>query len=120
LAADRADRVVVVGAEPDDPTAAALLGDASPLRAAAACVVLVRAGGQGGLLLEPVRERPDHLSDLDLTSVVGQTYGALGVLQVAVAAAVLTHAGRGRLRLSCGDDVDGRRSTTLTFLGDAS
>jgi 3-oxoacyl-(acyl-carrier-protein) synthase len=136
LAAGRADRVVVVGAEPDDPVAAGLLaagpGAGPALRQAAACVVLAPAGPPGAPVLEPVRPAPEVLPPegpetvlvgpagcfpagrvvLDLTAQIGHTYGALGVLQVAVAAAIL--AGRaGAARIVCGDRADGYRTTRL-------
>jgi 3-oxoacyl-[acyl-carrier-protein] synthase II len=165
LAAGRADRVVVVGAEPADPTATALLaGEPAPepapeltprpapgarLRAAAACVVLAPAagfpaapvldpvapapaGGPGSRRAPPISPqadpgrpagtRPELIAPgdyypperpvLDLTGRLGQTYGALGVLQVAVAAAILARA-PGAIRIVCGDPADGYRTTRL-------
>ncbi|MFD0900338.1 beta-ketoacyl synthase N-terminal-like domain-containing protein [Actinomadura sediminis] len=57
LRAGRADKVVLVGAEPADEDAAALhaAGRERPLRAGAACLVLVPAGTAppGGVLIEP-------------------------------------------------------------------
>ena len=119
LTAGRAARVVVVGVEPDDPTAAALLG--APLRAAAACVVLEP---EGRVALGPVRETAGPartevtagsgaVVDIDLPGVLGPTYGALGVLQVAVGAAHLAAGARSALAV-CGDAVDGHRCVELT------
>ncbi len=128
LAAGRARRVVVVGAEPGDPTATAQLGadGGAPLRQGAACVLLEPAGE---LVLDPVDDLPERWSPeddlvlapgdvapagatLDLTAQLGATYGALGVLQVAVAAAVLAGRG-GAARIICGDRDDGYRTTRL-------
>ncbi|MEU4746080.1 beta-ketoacyl synthase N-terminal-like domain-containing protein, partial [Actinosynnema sp. NPDC023658] len=84
LRAGRADRVVVVGVEPDDDTATSIAG---PLRALAACVVLERAEpGRAGVLLGRVH-RSEHVDDLLLDTAeiddhVGPTSGARGVLQV--------------------------------------
>ena len=147
--AGRAERVVVVGVEPADETAASLYelrdpaafdghGRAAP-RAGAACVVLsaepsadrVRIGsvgvvapgrpeealaavtgrvldGPGCLLLAPYGLPGDGEAPydvVDLTSRLGETYGALGVIQVACAAG-----GRPRPRRALavsGDRVDG-------------
>ncbi|MFI5485949.1 beta-ketoacyl synthase N-terminal-like domain-containing protein [Micromonospora echinaurantiaca] len=125
LSAGRARRVVVVGAEPADPVAAGLLDAAAPLRPLAACVLLER---DGDLRLGPVEELtgpPPGGADLllapaglaadavDLTGAVGAGYGALGVLQVAVAAAVLAERG-GSARIVCGDPDDGYRTTRLS------
>jgi 3-oxoacyl-[acyl-carrier-protein] synthase II len=146
LTAGRARRVVVVGVEPGDPVATALLGadGGPPLRQAAACVLLEPVGY---LLLDPVedlvREKtpsgpatgtagghtapdgtpaelvlaPQHLcpdqTTVDLTATLGATYGALGVLQVAVAAAVLAEHG-GAATIVCGDAQDGYRTTRLS------
>jgi hypothetical protein len=127
LSAGRADRVVVVGAEPGDETARSLLGGRPALRAAAACVILRRAESGSLPVVEPVADiaTPPETgssvvigsaggpSPVDLTVHLGQTYGALGVLQVAVAAAMVG-LGVGPVRVICGDAVDGYRTTTVS------
>ena len=129
LRAGRADRAVVVGVEPADAPSAALAAAGpvdAPLRAAAACVVLERAGD--GLLLGPVTYGagpdvgPGGPVDLDLgpdgdpVAALGDTYGAHGVLQVAVAAATLA-AAPGTARLRCGDPEDGYAAVRLATAG---
>jgi hypothetical protein len=115
LATGRAKRVVVVGAEPDDDFAVELHARrahrAGPLRAAAACLVLVPPGCGTGPELGPVvsvaepgegpRAGPDWLGD---------TYGAEGVLRVAAAVAGI-QAGTvaGPVGVVCGDRYDGWR-----------
>lgn len=137
LVSGRAQRVVVVGAEPDDLVAAALLRAdphaGPPLRQAAACAVLEPAEKTAAVVLEPVepvtaaqlpQDSPDTLmiapgelssrpGVIDLSAQIGHTYGALGVLQVAVAAAVLAQR-RGIARIVCGDKNDGYRTTRVT------
>ena len=108
LSAGRADRVLVVGAEPEDDTARELnrrrRSSPGPLRAAAACVVLQRSGE--GPLLGPVVPA----SGPGTASGFGETYGADGVLQVAAAAARLSGgSARGPVPVVCGDTVDGWR-----------
>jgi 3-oxoacyl-[acyl-carrier-protein] synthase II len=139
LASGRACRVVVVGAEPDDPVATALLradpAGGPPLRQAAACVVLEPTTT---MVLDPVADAAPALMPrdwpettiiapaevvlrghpIDLTARIGHTYGALGVLQVAVAAALLAGR-RGSARIVCGDETDGYRTTRLTSHGEA-
>lgn len=127
IAAGRADRAVVVGVEPDDEVATAFLdgpAGAGP-SAVAACVVLERSGP---LVLSPVAGPPPpgpHLvlaagrtagqsaGVVDLEEVVGPASGALGVLQVAVAAELLSRRG-GSADITCGDPDDGYRTTRLT------
>ncbi|MFJ1747323.1 beta-ketoacyl synthase N-terminal-like domain-containing protein [Streptomyces sp. NPDC088116] len=143
LRAGRARRVVVVGVEPDDEVArplAALRPQGAELRAAAACVVL-EAEGEGPRL-GSVRHHPlpDALADseapaalrlaapgavgtsggIDLSDHVGETYGALGVLQLVVAAAWLSSSAeqRGGALITCGDDEDGYASVRLDPAGD--
>jgi 3-oxoacyl-[acyl-carrier-protein] synthase II len=82
LRSGRADRVVVVGAEPDDEVARELYGPA--LRAAAAAVVAEPAGGPIGLWMGGAAEQA-----IDPAPEVAGTYGALGVLQVAAGADLL-------------------------------
>jgi 3-oxoacyl-[acyl-carrier-protein] synthase II len=126
LRAGRADQVIVVGAEPDDPTATALY---PALTACAACVVLKPAGldggvpvitsagvfdkdkrkaGHGSVFIGPgeLAPRGEPVIDLERRGIGG--YGALGVLQVAVAAAMGTDA-----TVVCGDDADGWRIAVI-------
>ncbi|WP_199434089.1 beta-ketoacyl synthase N-terminal-like domain-containing protein [Qaidamihabitans albus] len=126
LLSGRARRVVVVGVEPRDATADALLTDATgePGVAVAACVVL-EPEGVGAPLHEvaPVSntERPhvvadrgdDGRSELD-TGSDGRGYGAEGVLQVAVAAAVVTDdPGVRSVTAVCGSRTEGFRSALV-------
>jgi 3-oxoacyl-[acyl-carrier-protein] synthase II len=107
LRAGRAQRVVVVGTEPADTAAVALLAGAGPgaaLRAGAACVLLQlgpgRPGGTGPggpVLLTVGAEQPPGCAEgapeesvgsgALAAAVGGDLYGAAGVAQVAVAAA---------------------------------
>ncbi|MFD8162827.1 beta-ketoacyl synthase N-terminal-like domain-containing protein [Streptomyces malaysiensis] len=146
LRGERARRVVVVGAEPDDEVARGLaaLRPAAPgttlpvpLRAAAACVVLEH-GGAGPRLGNVRRHtRPDDIADdltppaalrltapgapgagggIDLTAHLGEVYGALGVVQLAVAVAWLGSgqpSGPGGALITCGDGEDGYASVRL-------
>jgi 3-oxoacyl-[acyl-carrier-protein] synthase II len=131
LRAGRADRVVVVGAEPADELARALNGAGAPLRAGAACVVLAPIGtANAAALLGPVRAGPTApppadlgpAGAIDITARYGDLYGALGVAQVATLAALAgrisepdspTVTRRTRpIQLVCGDDTDGWRSLT--------
>ncbi|MFF1903602.1 beta-ketoacyl synthase N-terminal-like domain-containing protein [Kitasatospora sp. NPDC058218] len=144
IRAGRAERVVVVGAEPEDEVARALAGsrdrrtyggrDLPALRAAAACVVLGRAGAGGqdagprsavlgdggtlppgarvpaghrGLTFSPYGTADESDSVVDLTARLGETYGALGVLQVAAAAARIGRGDADGARVACGDAVEG-------------
>lgn len=103
LRADRSDRAVIVGVEPDDDIAVAASG--GRLRAAAACVVLQRGAGHavapvaagappsalgelggGGAWRRLAPYSPDAI---DLAAVLGAASGATGVAQVALAAALL-------------------------------
>ncbi|OLR93676.1 beta-ketoacyl synthase N-terminal-like domain-containing protein [Actinokineospora bangkokensis] len=106
LRAGRTHRVVVVGAEPDDAVATALVPG---LRAAAACVVLEPHVRGDGVLLGAVRR--GRARGLDLP--VGRTYGAEGVLQVAAAAALAVDGGA-EVVAACGAEPDGHAYTTLS------
>lgn len=137
----RTHRAVVVGVEPDDEVARAL-ADRSPgpaLCAAAACVVLEPADTDDAVLLGPVRHHRDPIEPeadvvfgphpgapgIVLADTVGETYGAHGVLQVALAAALLSGAEpglladrlppdiAGRVGVVCGDPEDGYASTLV-------
>jgi len=133
LRSARADRVVVVGAEPVDEVVTALAdgGGAQVLpRAGAACVVLEPDRGQAvEPRLGPVRASSDPPSldqgllrigiatdgDPDVVDVAarcGDLYGALGVVQVALAAALVRAESR-PARILCGDTVDGWRSVDV-------
>jgi hypothetical protein len=142
LRADRADRVVVVGTEPADEVATALhrarrARPRHPLRAAAACVVLGR--------VDPARPRPDvhpllgpvtpgppdggdglmlDAGDgvgtgaprfVDVAALAGDTFGAAGVVYVALAAALLSGGAAGSASARCGDGRDGWRGVDLTL-----
>ncbi|MFI6213461.1 beta-ketoacyl synthase N-terminal-like domain-containing protein [Nocardia brasiliensis] len=133
IAAGRADRVVVVGVEPADETATALLSTrpddsgAAPLRAAAACVVLdsgestgievgthgfaevfgTVAAGDEELWLVPAGLGLGAKRRIDLTERLGDTYGALGVLQVAIAAHLLETEDVAGAVVTAGDPRDG-------------
>jgi hypothetical protein len=85
LRAARADRVVLVGVEPDDDEATALYG--APLAAGAACVVLSAASPEPGnvvLATEPVQ--PSARTPGDPDRFGGNRYGARDVVSLALAA----------------------------------
>lgn len=123
LLADRADRVVVAGAEPDDDVAQYLHRARScaaarrPLRAGAGCVVLEtvdRAGATAPrLVLDPAPPgvAPQPPSGLvGLPEAWGDLYGAGGVVALAAAASLLAGGRvRGPCRVGCGDEADGWR-----------
>jgi 3-oxoacyl-[acyl-carrier-protein] synthase II len=111
----RADRVVVVGAEPDDPTARALHAARAaarpdrPLRAGAACLILSRPGEAGphAATLGPVRHagRPT----LDIAGTLhADYYGAAGLVHTALALGLPAAA-----TVGCGDDTDGYRTVSV-------
>ena len=144
----RADRVVVVGAEPDDAVAARLdhrratrSRQSGPLRAAAAAVILVpaSAASPASPVVGPVpwsrawpdvdvRERPSvfigpreiaphAVRVLDLDRRIGAAYGALGILQLALGASLVSAAPRGwapRVAIACGDLAEGWRSALVS------
>ncbi|MEU9508367.1 beta-ketoacyl synthase N-terminal-like domain-containing protein [Micromonospora sp. NPDC048170] len=134
LRARRADRVLVVGAEPDDETAVAVrrgpaAADAAPpMRAGAACVVLEPVARAATPLAtvtvgSTVRRREDvppwparvvvGPGHLDPASAWGDCYGAQGVLQTALAARLVAE-GAGSVAVLCGGDEDGWRTALLT------
>jgi 3-oxoacyl-[acyl-carrier-protein] synthase II len=131
LRAGRAERVVVVGAEPADEVATALYataGTAVPLRAGAACVVLGPAGGPAPVSVSivdgPDLDGPD-LADgtalgpggVDLAGLWGDCYGAQGLVAVALAAHLVTGEPAGRpdvIGVRCGNEADGWRSALVT------
>lgn len=146
LRSGRAERVVVVGVESDDEAAAALYSQSTPvghkLRPAAAALVLERLtvgtgpGPQLSLqasLSEPIRAVHGNTIELhssetpgappsqiiELQHILGDSYGASGVLQVAVAAQIM-HASQPRrpmraATLTCGSRLDGWRRAQLTY-----
>ncbi|WP_346775900.1 beta-ketoacyl synthase N-terminal-like domain-containing protein [Micromonospora sp. HNM0581] len=121
LRAGRAGRVLVVGSEPADETAIGLhqAGCAtSQLRAGAACLVLTRAApsGRGPVLLTAARQATCRLGPggFDPATRWGDCYGAAGVVNLALAAALLDAGGSGPIAVTCGDDTDGEREVWLT------
>jgi len=107
LRAGRADRVVLVGAEPADEVASALHDGDPPLRAGAACVVLetaaaARPAGRRVLIdLVPAGAVPAAAArhtvgaaGFDPTSHWGDFYGARGVIGLALAAHLALDEGR--------------------------
>jgi 3-oxoacyl-[acyl-carrier-protein] synthase II len=155
LRAKRADRVVVVGVEPDDDVATAVhrmrsgVATGRPLRAGAACVILEAAhrcgtgdrramalvdlpavwrpadadkaapvmsarGVAADLFVGPRTLAPAGMAHLDLVECLGDAYGALGVLQVAVSTLLLDGGFFGPMHLMCGDPRDGWRCATVT------
>jgi 3-oxoacyl-[acyl-carrier-protein] synthase II len=116
LQAGRADRVCVVGAEPDDPVARAVYRqsarprrDAGELRASGACVVLERASPDGPgsrpprLTLGAVPAGP-AVPAVGLAKSFAALYGARGVAQVAVAAALVAGATAGAVVAATASD----------------
>lgn len=110
LRAGRASRVVVVGAEPDDEVARSLRAG---VRAGAAALVLEPAerAGSGALLSEVRAARAPQAIDL-----VDDFYGALGVLQTAIAAGRVS-AGEPSVTVVCGDRADGWRALEVRRAG---
>jgi 3-oxoacyl-[acyl-carrier-protein] synthase II len=121
LRARRADRVLVVGVEPDeagarDLHAARAGGTGAPLLAGAAAIVLERPDDRQSrqLLLGAIETvaAPDRA--IDPVRARGDAYGAQGVLEVVLAAArAATAADATTMTIACGDAADGWRRTTL-------
>lgn len=120
LRAGRAERVLVVGAEPADEIAADLhrcdrLGPA--LRAAAACLVLTADAVNPGpaLLTEPTGPATRTLGPGGFDPAVhwGDCYGAAGVVNAALAATMLSAGAAGPIAVECGDATDGIRVVQL-------
>jgi 3-oxoacyl-[acyl-carrier-protein] synthase II len=145
LRAGRADRVVVVGAEPGDPVAVSLharraRATRAELLPGAAAIVLERAAEVSAGL--PVIESIHHgawpasngdLADvsivigpsmlaaraprtIDIVRDAGDPYGALGVIQLALASELVRRSSscaRPRVVVACGDEADGWRSTVV-------
>lgn len=130
LRAGRASRVIVAGAEPADPVATAVHATRSagtaPLRQGAACVILTTPGagpqvrlsaGECAGLPGPADElalRPGEPPAVDLAARWGELYGAMGVAQAAVAAAVVSCGYCGQVPVICGDDADGWRTLLIS------
>ncbi|SCF12077.1 Beta-ketoacyl synthase, N-terminal domain [Micromonospora coriariae] len=123
LRTGRADRVVVVGTEPDDPQAQALHAAREgavagrPLRAGAACLLLgpVDAPQRPLALLGPVRAGgapADGAPLVDSTLLAGDHYGAAGVVHTALAVRLGGGAATS-VTVRCGDPVDGVRELTV-------
>jgi 3-oxoacyl-[acyl-carrier-protein] synthase II len=148
LRSGRADRVVVVGAEPADASAEqfhasrARIGRALRLRGGAAALVLqladdveprppileaiddgvasaVAGATPPAIAIGPAARVPQAGRVIDLETEIGDTYGAQGVLQVAVGCALVSAAPRGAAHavIICGDEADGWRSTILRHAG---
>ncbi len=145
LRAGRARRAVVVGAEPGDSVALefqAMRGDPAggkrrALRTAAAAVVLQRSPSRGMPVLqgvhpvsspeagtEPLAARligplflaGDGRQVIDIDEVLGDTFGAQGVLQIAVAAELMARSSgmaRETMDIIGGDSVDGWRRARI-------
>lgn len=144
LRSGRAKRAVVVGVEPDDAVSLALRRPreegCAPVRACAACVILERLDGGAGerpvlgpigfvpergqltvgsddeLLVGPLELGSSDHSTIDVELELGDLYGALGVVQVAAAAALIADAANRshkRATVVCGDDLDGWRTVTI-------
>ncbi|GAA1767066.1 beta-ketoacyl synthase N-terminal-like domain-containing protein [Luedemannella helvata] len=113
LRTGRAGRVVLAGAEPGDEVARALHagpGD-RPLRAGGACVVLERA-----VAPTPVPGPADLVlgaDGFDPGVIWGDTYGAQGVVSLALASGAVAAGRAGRVEVSCGDEHDGYRTARV-------
>ncbi|MGW0502417.1 beta-ketoacyl synthase N-terminal-like domain-containing protein [Micromonospora sp. NPDC003241] len=121
LRAGRADRVLVVGAEPADEVATELHQagrPAFPLRAGAACLVLTTTAAPGtGPVLGPSDGRAAYRrigpGGFDPAAHWGDCYGAAGVVNLALAATLLDAGAPGPVAVACGDDADGVRELLL-------
>lgn len=140
LRAGRADRVVVVGVEADEPAAgllAALGPDTEPLMSGAACVVLGTDGPGtrvGAFTRHTRRVTTDRGQGYDLVTGKGLadaangsdlglagTYGAAGTFYAALAAQALREPdGPVSALVSCGDDEDGYLTLALERVREAA
>jgi hypothetical protein len=122
---DEIAQTLVKSRDPDTYGRAGL----AALRAAAACVVLGRRRrgssaavlcdsgtlppgapvpmDRWGLMFTPYGAAPESDRIVDLTARLGETYGALGVLQVAAAAAAIARSETDGAYAACGDAVEG-------------
>lgn len=117
LRADRADRVVLVGAEPADPVATALHAGSGPypLTASAACVVLSPTG-DGPVVAETGGADTELVlgpGGLDPAGVWGDGYGAQGVISLALAAATVAAGRCTEVTVHCGATADGWKRATV-------
>jgi len=109
--AGRARRVVLVAAEPDDPVASALYG--GPLRAGSGCVVLEPAGATATLAtVAPAADGVVAPSAAAL-GLWGDCYGALGVVDLAVAAHLVAEEGQPQVKVSFDGAPPGRRAVLV-------
>jgi 3-oxoacyl-[acyl-carrier-protein] synthase II len=112
LRARRADRVVLVGVEPDDPVAAALYG--APLLAGAACVVLTRPDVPDALAtLATVADDCVPAPTAPAAELWGDLYGALGVVDLAVATHLVADEGRPEVGVGFPAAPAGRRAVAV-------
>jgi 3-oxoacyl-[acyl-carrier-protein] synthase II len=131
LRSGRAARVIVVGAEPADEVAASWHARRDPraatLREGAACVVLERADTApaapvlrpparlpasprpGTVVVGPAQAAAPGGECVDLAACWGDLYGAHGIAQTAVAAAIVRMRPADLVRVVCGDAADGWR-----------
>jgi 3-oxoacyl-[acyl-carrier-protein] synthase II len=106
LRAGRAHRVVVVGCEPGDPLATLMHAaehPVDPLRASAAAVVLEPVTGSAPVLVAPIAVPGHSCQAVDVTGQLGDTYGACGVLGVALASARVAAGEPAPLSVICGN-----------------
>jgi 3-oxoacyl-[acyl-carrier-protein] synthase II len=124
LRAGRADRVVVVGVEPDDDVAAALhrhraAAPTAKLRAVAACVLLAWDATAPALGRVGTPDTAPHQlwvggHVLDPRADLGDAYGAAGVLNLALALRAVEAGYGDTAQVGCGDAVDGWQTVELT------
>ncbi|MEU3465600.1 beta-ketoacyl synthase N-terminal-like domain-containing protein [Streptomyces sp. NPDC006733] len=121
LLSGRAERAVVVGVEPADPVATRLAAlrpePGAELVAAAGVVLLGRPGAwpePSGLVCGPVLRHRDPVPVVGPDP--GETYGAAGIVRLAVAASRMAGAAPGALPVTvgCGDVEDGWASVELS------
>lgn len=119
LRARRADRVLVVGVEPADDDALALYAADRPdgrLRESAACVILADHDVRTYFplaFLEPLAVAARQPS-ADIGADYDDCFGAAGVVGTALAVRRLVDGAVGPLIVTCGSDVDGWRSASIT------
>lgn len=117
LRAGRADRVVLVGAEPGDSTASTVHGGHPAVRAGAACVVLEPSSAPAlpqGPRIVLDRDLPATVAgagSLDLTAGGGDFYGARGVISLALAAHLVVDHGYDEAGVL--DEGEGARRTAV-------